>query len=176
MVQIAKPMQYQSHMNRIQRFCDMQHKIEHKKREARVELDLSLILLREMKADQKVVTFMLVSIAIDIFIRINYYIFVLLALSYHYDDHRVLAVCLYLILVPRSILLLCQLKLLFKHLHRLKNQSILQIMTLFRQNFTEMDMDTESRRFWYDWKYENYEYNNIQVVVFLLCPSEITYI
>lgn len=50
-----------------------------------MEIDLSMILIREMKNDRKVIKVMIVSTLIDILIRANYYIYLIFVLLHHYE-------------------------------------------------------------------------------------------
>ncbi|KAM3140743.1 hypothetical protein pb186bvf_007148 [Paramecium bursaria] len=172
--QKAQPKKPLNNLNRIQRLCDEWHKLESKKPQMRVELDLSLILIREMKANYKVVRVMIYSIIIDLLIRSNNYVFLFLAILQYDKENNVLVLIIYLFIVPRVLLFLSQIKLLVKSLHKLKNQSIQAIMVLYRQNFTEFDMEIEAKNKWYDWQGSSYTYETIQLALFLITPNEFT--
>ncbi|CAD8051029.1 unnamed protein product [Paramecium primaurelia] len=159
--------------NRIQRIFDIQHKLNKPKQSYKVELELSIILLREMKINRQLEFFMLISILIDSLIRLNSYIYLFLLLVDKESDGKILLY--YLIIIPRFYFFLSLIRMLFRKLHLYRNQPILMIIVLFRQNFTNKNMIEEASKEWYDWRNESSQFNLKQLVIYLLTPNELSY-
>ncbi|CAD8142570.1 unnamed protein product [Paramecium pentaurelia] len=159
--------------NRIQRIFDIQHKLNKPKQSYKVELELSIILLREMKINRQLEFFMLISILVDSLIRLNSYIYLFLLLVDKESDGKILLY--YLILIPRFYFFLSLIRMLFRKLHLYRNQPILMIIVLFRQNFTNKNMIEEASKEWYDWRNESSQFNLKQLVIYLLTPNELSY-
>lgn len=140
----AEPPGPQIQVNRVQRLCDAQYKLDNKRETLRVELDLSMILIREMKNNEKGVKKMLFSSLIDCIIRINYYAYLVYSLAKHIDKEGPVILIIYLLIVPRIFLFLSLMKILMPSLHKFRNQSILTLIVLFRQNFCDVDMNEEA--------------------------------
>ncbi|CAD8067813.1 unnamed protein product [Paramecium sonneborni] len=159
--------------NRIQRIFDNQHKLNKPKQSYKVELELSIILLREIKIHRQLEFMMLLSIFIDALIRLNSYIYLFLLLAEKDSDGRILLY--YLILIPRFYFFLSLIRMLFRKLHLYRNQPILMIIVLFRQNFTNKNIIEEASKEWYDWRNESSQFNIKQLLIYLLTPNELSY-
>ncbi|CAK65861.1 unnamed protein product (macronuclear) [Paramecium tetraurelia] len=159
--------------NRIQRIFDIQHKLNKPKQSYKVELELSIILLREMKINRQLEFVMLISILVDSLIRLNSYIYLFLLLVDKESDGKIMLY--YLLLIPRFYFFLSLIRMLFRKLHLYRNQPILMIIVLFRQNFTNLNMIEEASKEWYDWRNESSQFNLKQLLIYLLTPNELSY-
>ena len=104
--------------------------INQRKRTILVEINLTQILMREMKENNQIKRLLMLSALIDIIVRINSLLFISLALSK--DNHQGLKITAsFLIAVPRLFFILAQSKLLFINIQKLVYNSIVPIAILY---------------------------------------------